>query len=235
MKKLIGVWFVLLLLTAGLFSFWLANRQRERLAAENVAQADPAILRKPEDWLKQYTLTDQTGQPFGTKDLQGQVHVVSFFFATCPSTCRMQNQKVQMLADEFGDQGVKFVSITVDPEKDTSVALNAYSQMFNADPQQWKFLTGEMPYIKRVGAEIYQSLVDQQTHSERLLIVDRWGDVRARYHWGKPEDLQKTKELITELLAEKEPPAEQSETPEATAQVSYDEETGRIISAGDSL
>ncbi len=41
--------------------------------------------------IRDFSLTDQTGQPFGTSDLRGQVWVASFFFASCAGTCRQLN------------------------------------------------------------------------------------------------------------------------------------------------
>lgn len=217
-----------LLLVAGILCLVVASRYWSwRARPEFEAEAVPTST-APVDPLKEFSLTDQTGAPFGTKQLEGQVHVVSFFFATCPSICRSENQKIQILCDKWGERGVKFVSITCDPETDTPTALNNYARLFNANPEYWKFLTGDLLYIRRIGSEMYSALVDKQTHSERLIVVDRWGKVRGRYHWNKPEEVAKMETLFGTLLDETSPPADDSDTT-ATPQPAMDEETGRPI------
>jgi protein SCO1/2 len=40
------------------------------------------------------------------------------------------------------DDGVKLLSITVDPAYDTPERLAAYASRFHADPTKWRFVTG---------------------------------------------------------------------------------------------
>ncbi len=178
------------------------------------------------DWLTEYTLTQQSGEPYRSADLAGTPHVVNFFFASCPSYCRSQSMEVQKLAAEFGPQGVAFLSITCDPDNDTPAALQQYASMFNANTDHWKFLTGDMLLLRRVGAEMYEVAVDTQTHSEHLIVIDKWGQPRGRFRWQKhPEELAELKTLLPELLAETEPPQ-----PAASTALVVDEGTGLVTS-----
>ena len=119
----------------------------------------------------------------------------------------MQSGKVRELADQFGPDGVVFLSITCDPAIDTPATLQNYASIFNADPEDWLFLTStDMLYLRRVGAEVYQVPVDKQTHSERLVVVDKWGEIRAKVHWNKPEEILRLRGMLPELLAEESPP-----------------------------
>ena len=111
------------------------------------------------------------------------------------------------LAKEFGPQGVVFLSITCDPANDTPVALALYAQEFAADSDQWLFLTGDLPYLKRVGAEMYFLPVDVGTHSELFVVVDKWGQIRKRFSWKDPQDVADLKKFLTELLAETDRPS----------------------------
>ncbi|MEX2025841.1 MAG: SCO family protein, partial [Pirellulaceae bacterium] len=159
----------------------------------------------------------------------GKVWVVSFFFASCPSICRQQNNRVEELAREFGPQGVTFVNITVDPANDTPAVLRKYAHSFHADEKQWLFLTGELEHIQRIGAEIFRLPTKEQAHSERLIVVDRWGKIRGSFHWREYEQVVAMKQQLAELLAETEPPTEVEQPAEARPQ--FDEETGRFIPA----
>lgn len=163
-----------------------------------------------EKWLTKYTLTERSGKQFNSETLAGKVHVVNFFFTSCPVACPLQTQKVQELDREFGASGVHFLSITCDPDTDTAAVLQQFAKKYDADPERWLFLTGDFPYIRRVAAEVYWSPLSERGHREDFVVVDKWGKVRGSFLWNHPEEIVKMKELLTTLLAEEEPPAEPS-------------------------
>ena len=70
-------------------------------------------------------------------------------------------------------EGVRFVAISVDPETDTPERLREYAARFGADENQWLFMTGDLTYIRRIGAEVYRQPVDKKFHTERFMLVDR--------------------------------------------------------------
>jgi cytochrome oxidase Cu insertion factor (SCO1/SenC/PrrC family) len=114
----------------------------------------------------------------------------------------MQNQQVQKLQDEFKDQGLQLVSITCDPEVDTPEALGRYARLFNADPQVWHFLTGDIELIRKVGGRRFGITVDQKVHSDRLVLLDRDGDVVGTYRSLLPDQMVKLRSKLTELLSQ---------------------------------
>lgn len=169
-------------------------------------------------WLTEFELTERSGRKFRSADLAGQVHVVDFFFTSCPTACPLQSKKVQELEREFGPQGVRFVSISCDPDRDTPEKLREYADRYQADPQQWLFLTGEFDYIRRVAAEIYSAPLAKMGHVEELILVDKWGKVRDRFKWNDAARFGELRDALKKLLAETEPPVE----PQAALQVEED-------------
>ncbi len=153
-----------------------------------------------------FTLTNRMGQPFSASQLKGKVWVASFFFASCPTTCTKQNQAVAALVEEFAPRGVKFVSITCDPENDTPEALQEYASKLQAKPDEWFFLTGDMTHIRQIGADAFHLFVAPQTHSNRLMLIDKWGNLRGRFDWQDPRELESLKKKIKKLLRETSPP-----------------------------
>jgi protein SCO1 len=51
--------------------------------------------------------------------------------------------------DHIG-RGIAFISITVDPERDTPEVLKQYAETFGADLNGWAFLTGDPAAIQQV-------------------------------------------------------------------------------------
>jgi protein SCO1 len=216
MNKSVITALVLMLVASGSLAVWSAWRiakqseLNQQMKSVSVREAPPGI---DEPILTEFTLTERSGRPFGSRDLEGDVWVASFFFSVCPGSCRTQNLHVQSLQSKFAKKGVKFVSITCDPRVDTPERLAEYAAGFQAKPDAWYFLTGEMPYIRRIGAEFFQIFVDERGHLDRFMTVDKWGNVRGYHDWVNPAKLIELEEQLDELLAESEPPAELKSPP----------------------
>ncbi|MCC9599792.1 SCO family protein [Stieleria sp. JC731] len=150
--------------------------------------------------LTSFELTERSGKTVSSEDLLGQPYVVSFFFTTCPSVCPQQNQKLKMLAEKYKGKGVKFLAISVDPETDTPEVLREYAARFNADQEQWLFLTGDLLYIRRIAGDLFQQPVNKGFHTERFVLVDPKGNVEGFYSWPEPKQLEKLQQAIDEMI-----------------------------------
>jgi cytochrome oxidase Cu insertion factor (SCO1/SenC/PrrC family) len=205
------MWLAVLLVVMGATGIWLGVKYAGAGSrAGSQAEIDPAYLKPPPDaaakFLADFTLTDQSGRQLSSKDLRGKVYVTNFFFSTCPGTCLQQNQKIQEIERQYGPKGVRFVSITCDPETDDPQRLRQYATKLDADTEHWSFLTGQLLYIRRVASEVYQVALDKQTHSERFFVTDKWGKIRGNFEWNRLDEITQMRLLLDELLAETEQP-----------------------------
>ena len=89
-----------------------------------------------------------------------------------------------------------------DPENDTPEALAHYAARFEADPDRWKFLTGDLKLIERVGQKVFRLPVELGVHSERGVVFDRQGRLRGGYHLLQPDRVELLEKLIRDVLAE---------------------------------
>ncbi len=161
-----------------------------------------------------FQMVDQSGSRFDSRSLAGKPYLVSFFFARCPVICRQLNTQIAALNEQLRNEDIAFISITVDSKNDTPEVLQRYSQDFGASPGRWFFLTDQHYKIVQLGEHVFNVLVgdnpDDHTHTEDLLLVDKWGRFRDRFHWNDPVDLRRLQKVIREVAAESEPPLEQS-------------------------
>ena len=151
---------------------------------------------------ERFELTDQEGNQFDSASLKGKVWMGSVFFANCPGPCFRENQAIADILREIDDPNFVAVSLTCDPENDTPAALEHYAERFEADPQRWKFLTGDMDVIKRVGTKTFLLPVEIGVHSERGAVFDREGRLRGSYHLLQEDRVDRLKKLIRDVLAE---------------------------------
>ncbi len=155
-----------------------------------------------EEWLTGFELIERSGGSVSSQDLSGQPYVVSFFFTLCPSICVNQNAKMEELQTRYLGKPVRFLSISCDPEIDRPEVLSAYAKRFNADPQQWLFLTGDMGYITRVAGELYSLAAERRFHAEKFVLVDAAGKNVGFYTWSDPLQYAALEREIDKLLAE---------------------------------
>jgi cytochrome oxidase Cu insertion factor (SCO1/SenC/PrrC family) len=220
MSKTVLGWLALLLIVTGGTALALAlkySRDRAVVSGSGGMEADREYRRVPasgqERVLKEFELTERSGKRVGTAELKGRVHVVNFFFSTCPQTCLQQNKTLETIQRQYGPKGVQFVGITCDPVTDTPSTLRDYANRnFPAAGDSWWFLTGDLLYTCRIASEIYRVELDERTHSERFIVIDKWGSQRGQFHWSKPAELTDLRLLLEKLLAETTPPPETAET-----------------------
>jgi len=187
------------------------DRESGAIGYGSEAVVDPEYQKLPEgsdaDWLTDFTLTERNGKAIRWSDLAGKVRVVSFFFSSCPANCLQQNMKVREIERAYVGKNVVCVSITCDPDIDSPERLNEYSVKLEATRDQWLFLTGKLIYIRRVASEIFSVALDKQTHTERLIVCDKWGKIRGSFLWNKLDEMAQLRILVDKLLDESEPPA----------------------------
>jgi len=153
-----------------------------------------------------FRLTNQESEEFDSADFNGRPMAVSFFFASCPTFCRDLNKQIGILRDRLNEPELMFVSISVDPENDTPEILKKYARDFDATTDDWNFLTGPLYQIKQLGSHAFNVSVEKNTHTDNILIVDRWGRYRDRFKWDDQYDMKRFLNVAKDLLAEQKPP-----------------------------
>jgi protein SCO1 len=135
-----------------------------------------------------FALTSQDGAEVTLEALRGKVVAVTFIYVSCPDVCPMLSDKMARVQDELGsDFGTKvaFVSITVDPERDTPEVLKEYAEALDADLAGWSFLTGESAAIREVahryGVAVAPAADGQVDHTLLTTLIDRRGIMRVQY------------------------------------------------------
>ena len=169
-------------------------------AAESLPKIKPA----PE-----FTLTKQDGRRIGLKELRGKILAITFIFASCTDTCPLLTAKMAGIQNRLGaafGPKVFFVSITVDPERDTPEVLKHYAEAHKANPAGWAFLTGTTAEIREVAKSygIYYKKTSRGDvdHTFLTSLVDQNGTLRVQYmgvRFNPDEMLRDIWSLLREL------------------------------------
>lgn len=114
----------------------------------------------------EFSLVERSSRQVTLADLRGKVWIANFIYTHCTETCPLQSAVVARLQAEFSEEpGLRFVSITVDPEQDTPAVLAEYATRFGADPERWLFLTGDKRIIRRLAVEGFRLGVEERKAS----------------------------------------------------------------------
>jgi len=173
------------------------------------ASSAPATLSKY--WsLPDFSLTERSGQTVRLADFAGKVWVADFFYTTCPGPCPMLSSRLSGVQKSLGNEpGVRLVSISVDPDKDTPEVLKTYAEKFKAG-ERWLFLTGQRDAIYSLARDGFKLPIAEApaaggliTHSTRLMLVDKTGFLRGFYEGADEAGVENLVRDIKRLLEEK--------------------------------
>ncbi|HEY3586971.1 MAG TPA: SCO family protein [Myxococcaceae bacterium] len=133
-----------------------------------------------------YRLVDQDGRTRTPDELRGSVWVADFIFTSCKSVCPVLSAKMVQVQRAIADRRLKFVSFSVDPERDTPEALHAYAKRWAPDETRWTLLANTKESLAALtkGMKTFvepQADPDATVHSAELFLIDGKGQVRGIY------------------------------------------------------
>jgi protein SCO1/2 len=170
-----------ILFVCGVFFCALASLRESSFAAE---PSRLAVIHDAPD----FSLPTQDGGTLKMSDLKGKVCLVSFVFTTCNGTCPATTHRmgqVQAALKERGLKGVRLLSITLDPARDTPEVLRKYMALYDIEPANWTFLSGQKDRVNKVvaawGMWARPAANGQLDHPSRVFLVDKKGRIREIY------------------------------------------------------
>jgi protein SCO1 len=140
-----------------------------------------------------FQLTDTEGRTVFLNDLKGKVVVLWFIYTSCPDICPLHTEAIASVQRDISTtpmkDRVRFIAITTDPERDTTAVLKEYGPVHGLDPTNSMLLTSgaDAPTATRELAERYglkftATSDGMQMHGLVMHLIDREGNLRARYH-----------------------------------------------------
>lgn len=192
-KSYIGISFIILI-----FGIYAVPKIVERIKNNNVVQGDrlDRVIPKTIDEEKlikigpapKFELINQDNKKITNETYNGKVYVLEFFFTTCPTICPKMNESMLLIEKKFfGNPNFGIVSITIDPEHDTSVVLKEHAKLLGVKSSNWNFLTGDKAYIFSLankGFNLYagenKKVAGGFEHSGLFALIDKNGNIRCR-------------------------------------------------------
>lgn len=170
--------------------------------------------------LKNITLVNQLGDTVSLDDINGSIIVADFFFTRCPSICPTLTKNMKELQDamkmkdtrrKLDSSNVRFISFTVDPQRDTPEVLKRYADRYAVNHDTWWFLTGEKQKIYdyalnelKLGLQDGNGVDTNFIHTDKFVLIDKYRNVRGYYSGLDSASMSKLAEDLTLLMLEKD-------------------------------
>ncbi len=140
-----------------------------------------------------FTLTDQSGERLTSEDLRGKFVLYSFTYTNCPPPCGDVDATMKAVQNRLGEvelygNEVAFVTISVDPQRDTPEVLAAHAADVGA-ADNWRFATTENDRaLKDIVGGGFRTFYEQQDDGTLILdpgfvLVDGYGIIRNEYRY----------------------------------------------------
>jgi protein SCO1/2 len=172
-------------------------------------------------------LETQDGIPFTEASFRNgkDYHILDFIFTRCGGQCPKMTQAMAQFQKhlvEYNWEDVKLLSVTVDPDNDTTTVLREYAGRFGADLRRWAFLRGATEKVypwannglmlaTRPNPGGSNTGGEEFVHSNKFILVDPKGRVRGFYTGTDPDEILRLKEDLKRLRfvgPDAEPPNE---------------------------
>jgi len=172
--------------------------------------------------IPEFTFYNQLGQKISLSDLDGKILVINTFFTRCPNICPGLTRNIRKLQASFenpnpkkktwGDTSiVYFLSLSVDPERDSIAALKRWADRFHVNSDNWSLLTGEKKVIYdlllhefRLSALDGEGIDSNFIHTEKVTLVDRDRVIRGYYNGLDSVSLNSLAEDVGRLYLERD-------------------------------
>lgn len=155
-------------------------------------------------------LVDETGRKVPLDSMKGFVTVYDFIFTNCTGTCPIMTTNMRELTEKVTrDAPVRFVSISVDPTRDTPEVLKKYAQRVRND-ERWLFLTGDRDEIVKLSVQGFKLAAgdpmpggEPLLHSSKFAVADRNGIIREYYGGTDGDAPEHVSATVRDLLRER--------------------------------
>ena len=149
----------------------------------------------------------QDGRRVTRADFDGRHTVVSFGFSYCTLACPLMHGQLYRLTTLLEGTPVRYMTISVDAERDTPERLAAYAAQLTADTDRWTFVSVDAATVDAIVVEGLGFALEEDpaapielpgggtmnniVHPTRFFVVGPEGSVVAMYNAMSPNDVDR--------------------------------------------
>lgn len=138
-----------------------------------------------------FSFTNQDEETISRDDLTGEWWIADFVFTNCETVCIPMTSNMVGLQKKLEEEDIpmQIISFSVDPDYDSPDVLKEYADEYDANLDNWDFLTGyDFETIRKLSIKSFRAPLkepaygsDQVTHDVRFFLVDPEGNIVKGY------------------------------------------------------
>jgi len=166
--------------------------------------------------IPEFILTDRYNEPIDQTVLDNRFTVVDFFFTDCPLYCPMMTSEMRRVQQATRGTDLQLLSISIDGENDTPERIDTYAKAFDAEPDRWRFATGDPDLVAnlvldglkfhiRGRAATLAAGESQLEHPTKLILIGPDRTVIGLYTYNNPDEIDELIETARKLVEKPSP------------------------------
>lgn len=135
-------------------------------------------------------------------NLKGTPRIMAMIFTNCTYACPVivnDMKKVEAGLSKKDLDRVKFLLVTIDPERDTPEAMTNFAKNMNLDLNRWELLTSNENNVSELAAVLgfkYKQEKDKSfSHSNIITVLNSEGEI-AHQHFGLNQNIEDVIEAV---------------------------------------
>jgi protein SCO1 len=126
------------------------------------------------DYFPNLPVVTQDGKELRFYDdlIKDKIVVISFIYTSCPDICPLTTARLAQVEEKLGEmvgRDIHFISMTVDPERDTPEKLKAFADAFHVGPG-WQFVTGKPEDVRAINAKLGDRSRNLSDHRNEIVL-----------------------------------------------------------------
>lgn len=167
----------------------------------------PASAELPDD----IVMTTAFGEEYSFADRPKKARLIEFMYTRCPDVCPVTTLEMSKLRKQlekegvFGDK-VEFITVTIDPERDTEEVLREYASRFEVTSPDdgWVFLRGSEEDTKKLADSLGFLYRDPGSgeiiHSTFMYFMDEDDHLLEKFTMGEDFDRERAFKRIMRTI-----------------------------------
>jgi len=150
----------------------------------------------------EFSFVDQDEVAFTQADLKNKISIIDFIFTNCQGPCPLMAEQMIGLYEFYEDsEQVQFVSVSVDPERDSPAILKEYALLQGVSDKRWKFLHAPLVQVQDLLEKGFYLAADNlpHGHSTKFILVDQDAQIRGYFDFEDPLSLEILKQNVQDL------------------------------------
>lgn len=167
----------------------------------------PGTAELPKDVVMETAFEEE----FDFADLPKRARLIEFMYTQCPDVCPVTTLEMSKLKNQLEEEGifgdeVEFITITIDPNRDTPEVLREYAGRFEiTSPEDgWHFITGSEEDTQKIADSLGFLYRDpgsgEIVHSTYTYFMDEDDNLLEQFTMGEDFDREKAYKRIMNTI-----------------------------------